>query len=116
MTTVALAARAVNHKTKSLSLPNVNFKLAYTIIITVCLLLSFVYVLLINQLTSGAYTIKTYNKELASLSKEKRIMETEFAESGLLDQIHATVRELGFEKTAAVTYVQVFDNSVAKAQ
>ena len=113
---MALASRALHHKAKSLSLPHVNFKVVYTIGIVACFLLSMLYVFSVNQLTSGAYTIKTYNKELASLSKENRMMEAEFAESGLLDQIHVTVQELGFEKTATVKYVQILDNSVAAAQ
>lgn len=88
----------------------------YILGIATCLLLSVFYVFAINQLTSGAYTIKNYNKEVASLSKENRTMEAQVADSGLLDQIHVTVNQLGFEKTSEIKYVEIVGTSVASAR
>ena len=74
------------------------------------------YVFLVNQLTGGTYLIKNYNKEIESLSRENKILENNFAEAGFLGSVQNKTRELNFEKTTKVTYVQILDNSLAKAK
>ena len=114
MTTLALTTyRGIHQRVKSLSLPNLNWKLISLlgILFFVAMLVS--YVFLVNQLTKGVYLVKSYNKEVSTLSKENRRLETNFAESGFLGQVNQKAKNLNFEKTTAVTYVQVLDSPLA---
>lgn len=116
MTTLALTYKGIHQKITSLSLPTINWKLIslLSILFFVAMLVS--YVFLVNQLTGGVYLIKNYNKEISTLSKENRILETNFAESGFLGQVNQKAKNLNFEKTTEVTYVQVRDTSLAQAK
>ena len=116
MTTLVLGARALNNKIKLVSLPRVNWKAVYVLGISACLLLSVLYVFYVNKLTYGTYLIKSYNRDIATLSRENRSMEAQFAESGILDQIHDKVNQLGFEKASHIKYVEILDNSLAQAR
>lgn len=115
MTTIALSYRAIHSKVKSAHFIMVNWKLVYMVSIVCCLSLLVFYILFVNQLTQGAYSIKNYQKEISSLSKENRVIEANFAETGFLDNVQSKVKELGFEKTAQIKYVDILDVSLARA-
>ena len=116
MTTVALTYRGIHQKVKALSLPTLNWKLISLlgILFLVAMLVS--YVFLVNELTKGVYLIKNYNKELSSLTKIHKVLETNFAESGFLGKVTQRAKTLNFEKTTQVTYVQLLDNTLAQAK
>jgi hypothetical protein len=116
MTTIALTYRGIHQKVKSLSLPAIHWKLVSLlgILFFVAMLVS--YVFLVNQLTRGVYLIKNYNKEISALSKENRLLETHFAESGFLGKVTQQAKSLNFEKTTQVTYIQVLDSPLAQAK
>jgi hypothetical protein len=81
-----------------------------------CLALLVAYIFMVNSLTSGAYLMKSYEKQINKLSDQNRVLETSFAESNFLGQTQQDAQQLGFEKTSSVTYVQVADTSLARAR
>lgn len=115
MTAITASYKLVQSKIRSISLPQVNWKWVYIMGVMVCFALVFFYVLMVNQLTSGAYLVKNYNKEITTLSKENKAIEAEFEVTGFLDTIHNKVRNLGFEKISEITYIELLDTSLAKA-
>ncbi len=115
MTTATLSYKAVQNKAASINLFKVNWKIVFFSGILLCFSMLVFYVFSVNQLTGGTYLIKNYNKEIGSLLKENKILENNFAEAGFLGGIQNKTKELNFEKTTKVTYVQILDNSLAKA-
>ena len=107
MTTFSLTYRAIHNKIRSVALPQINWKFLYIFSILTCLLLFIFYIFYVNQLTQGTYLIQKYNKEISNLAKENRIIESDFAETDFLNQIHYRAMELGFEKTLKVKYVEI---------
>ncbi|MEK7080674.1 MAG: hypothetical protein AAB925_02505 [Patescibacteria group bacterium] len=80
-----------------------------------CSLLVF-YAFLVNELTGGTYLIKNYNSQIENLGQENRNLEVSFAKTGFLETIEQKAKELNFEKTTSVKYVQILDASLAKAK
>lgn len=116
MTTITLTYRAIHHKIKSADLPAINWKIVYIFGSLTCLLLIIFYVFSVNRLTQGTYLIKKYNKEISNLSKENKIIETDFAQADFLEQFYSKARELGFEETLKVRYMEIMDASLARAR
>ena len=116
MTTLTLTYRQIHHKVTSLSLPGMNWKLVSlsSILFFVAMLVS--YVFLVNQLTNGVYLIKNYNKEVSALSRDNKILETTFAESGFLGKVTRRAQDLNFEKTTQVTYIEVLDSPLVSVK
>ncbi|OGZ64733.1 MAG: hypothetical protein A3A98_01955 [Candidatus Staskawiczbacteria bacterium RIFCSPLOWO2_01_FULL_40_39] len=112
MTTATLAYRAIGSKLAWTQPLRVNWKAMYILGIIFALLFCVTYIFGINQLTRGAYLIKNYNKEISSLLEENRKLEIDFAESGFLGGVQEKVKQLSFEKTKGVKYVQILDNSL----
>lgn len=115
MTTITLNYRVVQNKVKSISLPSINWKAFYILGILFIILMLFFYVFLVNELTRGTYLIKDYNKEINSLSAQNKILETNSNKAGLLVEVLDKAKELSFEKTTTIKYIQILDNSLAKA-
>jgi hypothetical protein len=116
MTTIALSARGISHRSKSLGLPVFNWKAGYGLAIMTLAGMLVVYVVLINNLTQGSYLIKSYNKQMDALLTQNKNLQTSFAESGFLGNVQNRVSELSFEKTTQITYVQILDNSLGMAK
>lgn len=115
MTTLALAARSAGKKVKSISFPILNWKIIYTVGISLALVMVISYIFLINQLTEGVYLIKEYNKKVISLYKENDALESDFAKANFMDNVINKTKELSFEKTKDIKYLQIIDNSLARA-
>lgn len=115
MTAISLTYLSIQNKVKAISLPRINWKLVYIFGILLCFCLLIFYVFSINQLTQGTYLIKNYSKEIDSLSRENKNIETHLAEAGFLDQIYNKVEELRFEKVKERKYIKVLDTSLAKS-
>lgn len=107
MTTLALSYRAIHNKIKSADLPRVPWKFWYAVGLVFLLAMVVLYIYGINELTKGAYLIKSYNREISKLSDENGMLEATFAESGFLESVQQRVKALGFEKTTQVTYVEL---------
>ena len=116
MTTLTLGYRVINNKIKSISLPNINWKAFYIFGILLAISMLVLYVFLVNELTSGTYLIKDYNKEINLISAENRVLETNSNRSGLLAEVLDKAKELSFEKTTNIKYIQFSDNSLARAK
>ncbi len=100
----------------SISLPKINFRVVFTFFFAIILCLSIFYVVGVNKLTGGSYTVKNLENKIKILSQEKAVLQTNFAKLGFLDNIQARTSLLNFKKTAEVKYIQIVDLSVAKAK
>lgn len=115
MATAALKLFSAHNKAQTLNLPKINWKV-FCVISFIMLFFSLVfYIYQINNLTSGTYSIKVYESKILDLSKENRKLEVSFAESSFLGAVETKTRELNFQKTARVKYIQVPDYLLAKA-
>lgn len=83
------------------------------IAISVSLFAAVFYIWQVNRLTSGVYFIKTYQKQLDKVSEENSELEIGFAESSFLQGVEAKAKQMSFEKTTAVKYLQVMEGSMA---
>jgi|SRR3989338_1153710 len=115
MTAITLGYRVIQSKIQSVSLFQLNWKIVYILGISLCALLFVFYVFSINQLTDEVYQIGSYNKQISSLTKENKIIEANFAEIGILNQVHNRASELGFVRTQNVKYIELSSTSLAKA-
>jgi len=112
MTTAALRYKASHSKTLALHVPKMQWKLLYAVGILVSFAMLILYIVQINQLTSGAYVIKSYNKEISALTTQNRDLQTHFAETDFLGAVQNRAAGLSFEKTANIQYVQILDSSL----
>ena len=74
------------------------------------------YVFGVNELTKGSYLIKNYQKEITKLSEENAILETSFADISFLENVQEKAKELSFEKTKSVKYIQVVGGELVSAK
>lgn len=74
------------------------------------------YVWQINDLTKSSYLVNSYEKQITKLSDENKNLEVSFAENSYLGQALVKIKALNFQKTVAVKYIQIPDNSVATAK
>ncbi len=116
MTTLTLTHKQIYHKVRLLNLPNINWKLVSFLTMLFFVAMLVLYVLLVNKLTDGVYLIKSYNKEMSILSRDNKMLETTFAQSGLLGKVTEQAKNLNFEKTTQVTYVHILDSPLAKVK
>ncbi|KKP32338.1 MAG: hypothetical protein UR22_C0013G0010 [Parcubacteria group bacterium GW2011_GWC2_32_10] len=118
MTTLAYSLSKV--KTISLALPEINWKKFYIIGVLMTISLIFLsllfYVFGVNELTKGSYLIKNYQKEITKLSAENARLETNFAEIGFLENVQEKAKDLSFEKTKEVKYIQIVGGELVSAK
>ncbi len=115
MTTTTLSYRAIHSKIYSVNFIKINLKLIYFLAVLFSLIMLIFYIFRVNELTQGAYLIKNYNKEISSLLAENRNLQTNFAESSFLGLAQERAKELNFEKTTDVKYIQILQSSLAEA-
>jgi len=115
MTTLLLAIKSTRKGSKLIKLPVVNWKTIYAIGISLILVMVVSYIFLINQLTEGIYLIKEYNNKISDLYKENNVLQSEFAKSNFMENVVLKTKELSFEKTKDIKYIQVIDSSLARA-
>lgn len=116
MTTTALKLSFSGIKEKSFAFPAINWKAICIlgIFVSSCALLFYIYQ--INNLTKGAYLINNYEKKISELSQENKTLQVTFAESSFLGGVNSKIRELNFQKTTSVKYIQILDSSLAAAK
>lgn len=120
MTTAALSyfrtQKRITSKVSSINFPELNWKVICFAGLFVTLLLLIFYVWQVNGLTKGSYLVGSYEKQISQLTEENKNLEVSFAESSFLGQALQKIQDLNFEKAASVKYIQILDNSVAKAK
>lgn len=116
MTTLTLGYRAIGHKIKTAALPAIHWKSLLWLVSFFFLASLVAYIILVNQLTRGAFLIKDYNRTVDNLISQSKNLETSFAESGFLGNVQQKAAALSFEKTTKVSYVKMLDNSLTLAK
>jgi len=120
MTTATLGYLKVQKKiqtsVESIDFPEVNWRMICLIGFFICLPLLVIYVLQINDLTRGSYSINNYEKQITKLSSENRSLAVSFAENSFLGQALEKVQALNFQKVTSVKYIQIPDSLVAKSK
>lgn len=111
MTTIA-----IQHKLRAISLPAVNLKAIYFFGVMALFLMLVFYAYSINVLTGGSYVIKNYNKEISKLQSQNNALEAGQASNGFMGNVLSRARQLNFEKTTQVEYIEVAPASLAKAK
>jgi len=102
-------------KIKSIAVPHVPWKAVLVTGIALVITLLVLYVILINAMTQGAYVMKTYDKQIDTLSSENQALHMKSAQTDELSRVIDQARSAGFEKASGIKYVQIFDNSLARA-
>ncbi|MFI5205916.1 MAG: hypothetical protein ACHQVK_03165 [Candidatus Paceibacterales bacterium] len=116
MTTLALHYRATHKKSVAGRFFHVPWKICYGLGLVFCIAMLVLYVVQINTLTKGTYLIKNYHKNISGLTQENVTLETHFAQSGFLGSVQDKVKQLDFQPTTQITYIQVLDNSLGMAK
>lgn len=101
-----------------LKFPALNWNIVCFVgLFMIVFLLSF-YVYNINELTKGAYLIKNYEKQANILLQKNKSLEVGFAKSDFMGNLETKTKELGFEKTQKIKYIQIqiSDNFFAAAK
>lgn len=111
MTTLALAYSNINKKVRSFSLPTVNWKAYCFCALLLSIILGVFYVIQVNQMIYGSYTVKGYQKQIETLQEEGKILEADFARTSFMGTIGQKTQEMSFEKVKTVKYMQMLDTS-----
>ncbi len=118
MTTAILTINRVQKKLQArintIELPAINWKAVCVAGFFMCLALLVFYVWQVNTLTGGSYLVNDFQKQIHKLSEENKNLQISFAENSFLGQALEKIHALNFQKTTAVKYIQVPDNSLAK--
>lgn len=112
----AIALSAINHRIKSISIPSIHWKGILTVSFISAFILLVFYVMLINEMTKGAYLIKTYDKQVSTLSDQNQTLQMSLAKTDELSRVIERAQAAGFEKTSGIKYVHMFENSLAQAR
>ncbi len=97
-------------------LPKINWKLICFTTSLCCLALLIYYVWQIIYLTSGFYSVSSYEKQMSQLLEQKKSLEIGFVENSFLSEVQQKIRDLNFEKVTSVRYIQLPDNYLASAK
>jgi low affinity Fe/Cu permease len=118
MSTAALRLQyqAVQSKVAALNVFSPNWKMIYMAAFAISLVMLVVYIFGINALTEGTYSIKSYNKQIKSLMAQNSDLQIQSTQSSYLGLTEQKARELNFQKSSNITYVQVMEGSFAKAK
>lgn len=60
--------------------------------------------------------MNNYQKKLNNLINENKNLEVNLAQISYLENIQKKTKELNFEKTKTIKYIQILDNSLATAK
>ena len=95
---------------------NFNWKMVCIMGFSMVCSLLILYAFLINELTGGTYLVRNYGNQIEALSQDSKNLEVSFAKTGFLGLVEQKAKELNFEKTTSVKYIQILDASLAKAK
>ena len=97
-----------------IKLPNINIKLFVSVGFCLVLALSVFYVYQINSMISSNYGIKSYQKQINTLTTENKNLEVKLAQISYIENVKQKTAELGFSKVQTVKYIQILDSSLAQ--
>lgn len=100
----------------SVALPQVNWKIICFAGFVLSSFLLIFYIYQVINLTNGSYLINNYDKQLDLISQENSDLELNFVESDILGRVLAKTRELNFQKSISVSYIQILNSSVASVK
>lgn len=115
MTTILLSYRVIFRKINFMKFIPVNWKVLYGLGVAACLLLLIFYVISVNAMTKSYFIIKNSNQQIEGLKKEDRSLQIMLSEVNSLGEAESKAKELNFHKTSAIKYIQIGDNSLARA-
>lgn len=117
MTTISLSYRAVGRKIASMALPRINWKIFHLFAALLALFMLIFYVYSVNKITGNIALVKDYNQQIDLLLKENSALQADLEQVGFWGKIMEQAKELSFEKTSNIKYLQipVTDSSLAKA-
>ena len=120
MTTAVLGHSHIYNKVQSkigsIALPRIDWKIIFIAGFLTCSFLLVFYIYQIVDLTKTSYLINSYENKIAGISRENKNLEVSFAENNFLSEVLAKANEIGFQRTSLITYIQILNNSVAKAK
>jgi len=90
-----------------------NLKILWVFVFVLIISLLVLYVFQINSLTYENYLLKSQEKKLTEIKKEKEILEINFSNARSLANIENYFQNQNFEKTNRVKYIQILETSVA---
>jgi len=70
------------------------------------------YIYQVNAEALERYSIQEHQKEMTRLSRENKILEINSAQIGSLDRVTELLKDLNFEETDKIHYIQVLDTQV----
>ena len=120
MTTATLTHSRMHKNTyskiKAIEFPQVNWGMVCIAGVVLCAFLLFFYIYQINVLTKGSYLISSYKNSINEVSEQNKKLEVSFAENSFLGEVLVKTKELNFEKTTSVKYIQILESSLANAK
>lgn len=114
MTTHTLVQASSFNKLLSIRLPKINWKIILLLGFCSVLFLSVFYVFQVNTMIKSSYSIKNYQKKADNLINENKNLEVNLAQISYLENIQNKTKELNFEKTKTIKYIQILESSLAK--
>lgn len=93
-----------------------NKKILILVAFSIIFSLLISYIFQINNLVSKSYSLQSYQKNIEKISLENEKMESNLAGAGSLQNAEIRISELGFEKITKIHYIQILENTVARAQ
>lgn len=112
MTSCSLVRQIPYKKLNLIKLPKINLRILWVVSISLIVLFIGFYIYQVNVEASERYSIQEYQKRITELSRENKILEINSAQIGSLDNITKLLKELSFEKTGKIHYIQVLDTQV----
>ncbi len=115
MTSITFAYASIK-KLNSAALPAVNWKVfSAASLFLICTLLVF-YVFWVNALMNSTYVLNQFEKQLKATADESRNLEVALAETGFMETLREKTTQMNFEKVSGIKYIQIAENSVARAK
>lgn len=96
--------------TKAIALKN-------PLVLSIVLILSLmvIYIIQVGGLARDKYLVRSYKKELVSLSKNNKFLDIDFSKMNSLSHIDQVLaKNSGFVKTNNVKYIKIIESSIAR--
>lgn len=104
------------HKTVAVQAFAVPWKAMYCLAIVLASMMLILYIYRVNQLTQGAYLIKSDAKEIKNLAAQNANLQASFEQTSFLSGVAEKAQQLGFQKTETLKYMPVVQGSLAEAR
>lgn len=112
MTSCSLVGQISFKKINVIKFPKVNLKTFWISSAIFIVFFIALYIYQVNVETTDRYLIKEYQEKMAELSRENKILEVNSAQMASLDNVTELIKELSFEETDKIHYIQILDTQV----